>query len=204
MPITVSELFKTAGLQIDGKIAWGELPKEERSGIYVVALSGEPNSLITLDAIPVSLTTIAEWINRASLMRIDNQAPTVETISNRLGEFWLSDETILYIAQTNRSLRVRIRELYYQVLGGRSRHCGGHWLKALENLKDLSFYYSIIERDQRKVEDIMLKIFHEAASSKSNENSYKVLMPFANRQAPAIEPNRKYYRKQHGITNQVI
>ena len=103
MPITVSELFKTTGLLIDGKIAWGELPKEERSGIYVVALSGEPNSLITLDTIPVSLTAIAEWINRASLMRIDNQAPTVETISNRLGEFWLSDETILYIAQTNRS-----------------------------------------------------------------------------------------------------
>ena len=52
MPITVSELFKSVGLKIDGVVPWGGLPAEERSGIYVVALSGKVNKLVSLDYYP--------------------------------------------------------------------------------------------------------------------------------------------------------
>ena len=157
-----------------------------------------------MDTIPVSSDAVAEWIRRVPLMRIDKQIPTVETLVERLSCFWLPNETILYIAQTDRPLKIRIRELYYQILGERSRHTGGHWLKAISNLESLYIYYSVIENKQRDAENALLTQFHNAANKETDSDPYRVVMPFANRQAPAIEPNRKYYRKQHNISSQVV
>ena len=166
MPITVSELVKSAELKIDGIVPWGSLPDEERPGLYVVALSEKAEELICLDKAPISCSAVESWIERVELMRIDKQVPTVGKIVERLSEFWLPDETILYIGQTNRPLWIRIRELYYQVLGKSSRHCGGHWLKALDNLKSMFIYYSVLETGHREAEDCLLAKFNDAARTK--------------------------------------
>ena len=52
--------------------------------------------------------------------------------------------------------------------------------------------------------DSLLSQFHSAVSTDMQTNQYLAVMPFANRQAPAADPDKKYYRKEHNISSQVI
>lgn len=204
MPVKVSELFKSVDLEIDGVVRWGTLPDEQRPGVYVVAFSGEANKLVSNDTIPILHDSISDWISRVPMMRIDHHIPTVASLTKRLGQFWLPNETILYIGQTKRPLRARVAELYNHVLGTRWHHSGGHWLKTLNNIEDLYIYYSVEESHPERLGDSLLSQFHSAVSPDMETDQYQVVMPFANRQVPAIDPNKKYYRKEHNISSQVI
>ena len=204
MPVKVSELFKSVGLEIEGVVKWGTLPDEQRSGVYVVAISGEADNVVGIDTIPILHTSISDWITRVPMMRIDHCVPTVVSITKRLSQFWLPNETILYIGHTNRPLRSRIAEMYKHVLGDRWHHSGGQWLKTLNNIEDLHIYYSVDESHPELLGDFLLRQFHKAASADIETDQYHVVMPFANRQAPAIDPDKKYYRKEHNISSQVI
>jgi len=204
MPITVSELFKRVDLEIDGVVRWGTLPEEQSPGVYVVAISGKTNKLICIDTIPISHDSISNWISRVTMMRIDHRVPTVESLSERLAQFWLPNETILYIGRTSRPLRARIAEMYNHVLGDRWHHSGGQWLKTLNNYEDLYVYYSVDESQPERLGDYLLSQFHSAVSTDMATDHFQVVMPFANRQAPAIDPNKKYFRKEHYISSQVI
>ena len=204
MPITVTELFKRVDLEIDGVVRWGNLPDEHRPGVYVVALSGDADKLVCIDTIPILHNSVSDWISRVPLMRIDHSIPSVSSLTKRLDQFWQPNETILYIGQTKRPLRARIAEMYNHVLGARWHHSGGQWLKTLSNLQDLFVYYSVVEDHPERLEDSLLREFHNAVSADMLVDQYQVVMPFANRQAPAIDPSKKYYRKEHNISSQII
>ena len=110
--------------------------------------------------------------------------PTVKTLKKRLSEFWLPEENILYIGQTESSLSKRIGDYYRTELGARAPHSGGQWLKTLADLGSLSVYYVSVQNPKDK-ETALLKYFFEQAGK----------LPFANLKGPTG-------KKQHGLKYQ--
>ena len=205
MPITVSELFRQTDIKVYGPVRWGAPVSCGQPGVYVVALSGDPEKPICLDKPPLSDASISEWINRVPNMIISGTTPTVESISARIRRFWLPNETVIYIGSTNRALKDRVGEFYKHKLGFGAPHCGGHWLKTLLNISDLYVFWSAIVADPEGKEGKLLSEFHNSAINvHATIQPNEVIMPFANLQAPAIDTKRKCYRKKHGVSSPTL
>src|SRR5437879_2359420 len=59
----------------------------------------------------------------------------------RVASFWLPDEVILYVGKAT-SLSTRVRQYYSTPLGARSPHAGGHFLKTLSILGELTVHFA--------------------------------------------------------------
>ncbi len=128
---------------------------------------------------------IQKWIDRLPEFRIDGVPPTLETLKNRLAQFWLPNESVLYIGQTTSSLSKRLAQYYNTELGAKGPHSGGQWLKTLSNMDELFVYYAQTERKPKEVESELLNYFHSQAKK----------LPFANLEGPKG-------RKEHGLRGQ--
>ena len=155
------------------------------SGIYIVSTSTDSGSNLGVTPEPrFDNPAIQRWIDRLPEFTIDGMKPTVKTLKKRLSEFWLPEENILYIGQTESSLSKRIGDYYRTELGARAPHSGGQWLKTLADLGSLSVYYVSVQNPKDK-ETALLKYFFEQAGK----------LPFANLKGPTG-------KKQHGLKYQ--
>jgi hypothetical protein len=198
MPTCVSDLLSNVGLEVMGQVKWGEKIGRNQEGIYIVAITHDPNKIVCLEDSPISNQKVNEWINAVNTLRLDRERPTSTKLSTRLSEFWLPDETILYIGKASRSINKRVNQYYRTRLGQKSPHAGGHWLKILSILNDLNVYWCECS-NSNEMEDKLLNNFMKRVS----KSTLSILsdpehpFPFANLEYP------KGTRKSHGIKGAV-
>jgi hypothetical protein len=115
----------------------------------------------------------------------------------RLNSFWLPDENIIYIGQTESKsgLKGRVRQYYNTELGERKPHAGGHWIKTLNVLNQLFVHY-IPTQNPIPTEEKILRAFVSQVSKSTLDNLHdKTLpIPFANLEL------EKGNRKNHGVS----
>lgn len=183
--MTVKELFELIGAKHFDCVRWNQPCNCQGSGIYIVSTSTDSGSNSGVTPEPrFDNPAIQRWIDRLPEFTIDGMKPTVKTLKKRLSEFWLPEENILYIGQTESSLSKRIGDYYRTELGARAPHSGGQWLKTLADLGSLSVYYVSVQNPKDK-ETALLKYFFEQAGK----------LPFANLKGPTG-------KKQHGLKYQ--
>jgi len=136
MPTSPAQLFNLHGMTIADSVAWGNRPRSDDRGVYVVSLQRDVRSAVGLRSPLIEEALVAAWIQTASKLTVDGQPATVATLTSRLREYWLSDEAILYIGKAT-TLSSRVGSYYGSKIGRRSPHRGGLWLKALGNLTSL-------------------------------------------------------------------
>jgi len=138
---------------------------------------------------------ISKWIEKIPSFTIDKKKASIQTIKERLKQFWLPDESILYIGKVKRAnqtgLGVRIHEYFETEIGDRGPHSGGQWIKVLKNINSLNVFYGHAD-DPKDIEDKMLTFFRERVSNKTKNLLFYI--PFAN--------IRHHGDKKHGMKNQ--
>ena len=198
MPSSVSDLLETVEINLTGSVRWNDPIESNKCGIYIVSLSKSPSENCSiLKSVPIDLEIVNKWSQVCGLKLDFDSNPSAEAITQRINEFWLPDESILYIGQTTRQfLNRRINQFYRHKLGNSSPHRGGHWLKTLSILSRIFVYYAETN-NPKKVEQQLIEAFADGVSS----NTIKLLrdsehpFPFAN-----LELRKE--RKSHGIRNQ--
>lgn len=208
MPSSIRSVFAAAGLEPDGSVRWGDRIRAPASGpttgVYAVSSTDDPDAS-TDGPQPCSLSggALVALLDARPELRVDRERADARALGERIAEFWLADEPILYLGLAGpRSKRTRQGELagrvgdYYRTkLGARSPHAGGWFLKTLSILDELFVHYAYCN-EVDEAEQKMLKAFAGGVRAKAREalgDSDRV-MPFANLEYP---PGN---RKRHGIT----
>lgn len=190
MPTTIKHLIQEFDLPSIQKVSWKERIPTQDEGIYIVSLSDDPNSNNgILDTIPISKDIIEDWIEKVGGFEIDKiHTNDSEVIIERMSQFWLPDENIIYIGKapkrkSGKGIGNRVNEYYRTEYGARKPHAGGHWIKALTVLDDLFVYYSPCD-NPGDVETAMLRYFCESVSDSTREilRDKTLTLPFANLQ----------------------
>lgn len=195
MPITATARCRKAGLRIAGTVPWGTPVSSRACGVYLVSLSQDPNANAGLRArAPIDRHSIEQWIEQVPTMELDRSEATVDGIVQRLNEFWLTDESTLYIGKAT-SLQSRINAYYSTSLGHRGPHAGGHWIKTLAVLQKTFLHFAEVANCE-KSEAELLRAFVTCVSQATRQRVGDIPLPFANLELP--EGKRKC-RKRHGI-----
>ena len=201
MPTTINNLLNKAGLDKSQlkTVKWGQRLDSSSIGIYIVSTSGLPNENTNLhDNAPIDEIILRSWLDKVGTLQLDGkQNPTIKDLKNRLNNFWLPDENIIYIGQTESGggLKSRVNQYYRTDLGERKPHAGGHWIKILKTLNQLYVHY-IPTQKPNDTEEELLRYFIEQVSDKSKQKLFDPTLPipFAN-----LELERGN-RKKHGIS----
>lgn len=201
MPISVTDLIKETGLTISGldTVQWGNKAKSSKVGVYIISTSQNPTLNENLfSSAPIDNDILKFWLNKVNTLQIDGKvSPTVSQLRERLNQFWLPDENILYIGQTESSKGIagRVDQFYRTELGERKPHAGGHWIKTLAILNQLFVHY-FPDETPTQTEENLLRAFVRQVSSQTlgNLKDRSLPIPFANLEL------EKGNRKNHGIT----
>jgi hypothetical protein len=210
MPSTLAELFAAAGVARTDVVRWrdpvGPPPSSSRveTGIYIVAFTDALDRVDgTLPKAPISRRELQTLLDRRPECRLDGAQPSAAQLQRRMAEFWFSDETVLYIGlaakrskrPTRGELANRVCEYYKTLIGAKSPHAGGFWLKALSCIKALYVHYAYCG-DVDIAEGACIKWFadHVSPATRKTLRDSAHVMPFANLEYPP----RTY--KAHGIT----
>jgi len=127
MPSTVADVFAAAGLRPAGVVRWGTSVPEKSPGLYVVALTEDPNSLADVrTTAPLDQAAFAHLLSVRSQMRLNKRAESASELAARLEAFWLRDEVVVYIglarpcvpASASTTTPRWERESHMQVAGG--------------------------------------------------------------------------------------
>jgi hypothetical protein len=205
MPISVKNLLAT--VEMDSAclrtVRWGQALDSSSNGIYFISTSSNPSLNTSLyDKAPVDERALKFWISKVKTIEIDGKSsPTVAELEQRLNAFWLPDENIIYVGQTESSngLRGRVNQYYNTEIGERKPHAGGHWIKTLKTLNELFVHYI----PSQNVEIIEKRIMNNFVSQVSKQTREKLFdphlpLPFAN-----LELERGK-RKNHGISKSKV
>ncbi len=200
MPTYVKQLFTDSGKEILGQVKWGQKVNCNYPGIYVVAITDSAEKIVCSVDAPISVKIVQDWITYVPKLNLDGKRPRYEDLVNRLKEFWIPDETILYIGKAGTSLKDRVNQYYNTRLGDPKPHAGGHWIKTLKNLSDLNIFWTTSVGEKAKdVEERFIKNFIRNVSNESKQKLFdpEYPFPFANLEFP------KGTRKRHGLQCQV-
>ena len=182
MPTTVAEVFSAANLKPTGVVPWGQPVPETAQGVYVVALTDDPDSLAGALALPPLDRRALKQLERVCPeLRIDGTAATGAAIAKRVSGFWLPDEVVLYVGLAGQPLRTRVRQYYTTPLGAKRPHKGGWWLKTLSVLDELWVHYAPTP-DYDEAEKAMLRSFADGVSATTRADllDSACAMPWAN------------------------
>lgn len=199
MPSTPLELFDSVGLHLTGVAPWSKMIPSTAAGVYIVSTSGDSDTNAgTCLTAPIDLKALARWVERVPLMQLDNSKPNIDALAERLSEFWLPDESILYIGKAS-ELKSRIGNYYRTPLGERGPHAGGHWIKSLRILGDLFVHYAETSSHPEASESALLREFVRRVSSSTRislrDSAHP--FPFANLEFP------RRVCKAHGLSKPV-
>ena len=129
--LTTTTLFEKVNLAAQGPVKWGTAIPDKSPGVYVVALSPDPNV--------VACEIEAEYLEPLERQR------------------WMRNQPIVYIGQaTSQTLTTRLSQFYRHKYGAKSPHRGGQALKLLKC--DLWVYWAPCS-EPRRCESIMLREF---------------------------------------------
>ncbi len=201
MATTVNNLLITAGFD-PGRlktVKWREPLDSNSIGIYIISTCEQPDKNSNLyDQAPIDDNILHFWLSKVPSFQIDKAPnPTLNELKKRLSGFWLPDENIIYIGQTESvgGLRSRVNQYYKTELGERKPHAGGHWIKTLTILNQLFVHY-IEDKTPTATEENLLHAFVKQVSEKTKKNLVDPLLtiPFANLEL------EKGNRKRHGIS----
>ena len=157
--MTVKELFDQIGVQSFQSVKWGCPVPCMGQGIYIVSGSAKADEENASPVAPLfDDAMIQRWIDRLPLFTLDGVKPTVESLKERLSEFWHPKENVLYIGMTTSSLQGRVSDYYYTPIGAKRPHSGGQWIKTLANLEQMHVYYAPA-RNQRRMNMLCWLIF---------------------------------------------
>lgn len=214
MPTTPTAIFKQIGLKVKGQVKWNNSIPINMCGLYVIALTDNADSLVcnkTPSFCDIAFDNWLKTINSGSKqILIDNIPANRESLKQRLLEFWLPDETIIYIGKAgptkNRTLRKRVNEYYMTKLCCDKKHAGGHWINVLQNINELTVFFSdYSENDIDEMEEKMLSYFIDNVTETTKNCLHDKIncFPFANKviHKKAI---RSKITKKHGLDNQTI
>ena len=196
MPSTVTDLLDAAGLELAETVRWGSSPRLNQPGVYIVSLDSEPNGQACSQPIaPIDPQAVLALLAARPELRVDGKRPTTDALTERSASFWLPDETIVYAGLASSSVASRVRQYYRTLLGARSPHAGGWFLKTLSNLNELHVHCAAAV-DSNDAESAMLRAFVENVSdaAKRSVADQERPLPFANLEWP------RGVRKLHGIT----
>lgn len=182
----VNELFEAAGIMPGNvkSVRWNDRPYCSGAGLYVVSSSPSPDEDIPSGEIKFDESSVRQWINRLPDFTIDGRKPAVDSLEDRLSDFWLPEENILYIGMTKKSLAQRIGAYYSTELGAGKPHSGGQWLKTLANLDELYVYYAPSPNPEEGEKKMLAEFY-------AKKGDY----PFANLAGPQG-------RRAHGLSGQ--
>ncbi len=178
MPSTIQELLDAAGIELADQVKWRTMISDDKPGIYIVSISSaaDKNEEYSLSKPPIDSNIVTVWLNTVSTLKLDGSRPTMERLVSRLSGFWLPDETILYIGKADTSLRSRVGAYYRTRLGKSGPHRGGHWLKTLSVLDELSVFWStpLIQdgESMEKIQDDLLSVFVTNVSQATKKEIY--------------------------------
>ncbi len=196
MPSSITELFSAAGLTVAGSAPWRTPVDESGPGVYVVALSADPDGLDDARAdAPIDLERVQALLDVRPELRLDGLRPDAALLATRLSAFWLPDEVVLYTGFAGTSVRNRVGAYYRSPLGARRPHSGGWFLKTLAILDGLWVHHAPCA-DPLAAEQRMLQAFSDGVTPAvaATLHDPELPIPFANREWP---PGRL---KDHGIT----
>ena len=119
MPTTINQLTDRYSLPLAERVKWMERISSQDEGVYIISLSKESgrNSGILKNP-PISKDIIGKWIKKVDGFEIDKiKTFNTNKVFERLSQFWLPDENILYIGKAPRrsngkGIGNRIREYY--------------------------------------------------------------------------------------------
>lgn len=214
MPTTITKLLKQNGLPLSGKVKWGESIDSRSCGFYIVALTNQEEKLEFTDKPIFNDNAIKQWIelikSGGKQILLGEKVATLTDIKQRLQNFWLPDETIVYIGKTGpnvkRTIRKRVNEYYKTILGCDAPHAGGHWLNVLQNLSSLNVFYSEYSGlDIDEKEEQLITYFMDNVSKTTKEKLWDKIncYPFANKELYRKSIQTKT-RKNHGLNNQTV
>ena len=200
MPSTIKSLIESVGLDINKlkHCKWGETLDTDNQGIYFISTSLKIDTIEnTYNQAPISQNILKDWIAKVKTIEIEGiKEINSLKLFNCLNKFWLPDENILYIGQTEckAGLKKRLSQYYRTDLGERKPHAGGHWIKTLLNLYDLYVHY-VPTTSSLILEKEILKKFvnHVSLHTLSIIGDSELPLPFANLEID------KGNRKKHGI-----
>jgi hypothetical protein len=198
VPSTVASVFAAAGLEREGVVGWGQAAGDDRSGVYIVALTEELDALDgVLPSAPIATTAVEKLLAVRPELTLDGRRTSADELAERIAEFWLPDEPIVYIGLAT-SLRSRVRGFYRTPIGARRPHAGGWFLKVLANLDDLHVHFAR-SPDFDDAEIAMLAAFVAGVSPETCGSlaDPKHPWPFANLE---IRRDGRKIPKRHGIS----
>ena len=169
MPSTVSALFASAvGLRARGVVPWLDHVASDAPGVYIVSLSQDPDrNMSERHVAPINEGTVEAWIASVPSLTLDGARPSARDLARRLSEFWLPDESVLYIRKAT-TLRSRVDAFYRTPLGARGPHAGGHWIKTLSVLSETFVHFAELPDSQsaERAEQTLLNSFVWEVSSR--------------------------------------
>lgn len=197
MPSTALELAARAGVALGGVVPWGQTPRCDQPGVYLVCLDRDEGSAANaVSECPISVAAVEKLLSVRSELTVDGKRPSTDDLATRISSFWLPHDTVLYIGLAGTSLSDRVRQYYQTPLGARSPHAGGWFLKALTSGPQRWVHWARAE-DPDGAEDLMLKAFCAGVGMKDRQAlpDPDHPFPFANLEWP------RGVRKRHGIAN---
>jgi hypothetical protein len=169
-----AELLRSIGLAAMGPVRWGIAPSSVLPGVYVIEA---PEAA---EVAPIDAEAVRAWIERVPTLRLDQTRPTTEALADRLAEFWIPSEAVVYIGLAGTSLRSRVGAFYRTPLGDPRPHAGGHWLKTLLGLEAYRVWWAETNEPERN-ERQLLERFADRAGPSLTGRAAVLALPFANR-----------------------
>jgi len=199
MGTSVSELEKKFNLKVNQTFRWGTAFHDNSHGIYIITTNSQSTFLpSTNHHISFCECQIQSWMQNAPEITLDGRIPSAEELKKRLSEFWLPDESVLYIGKAERQkFSERICQYYNHKVGKKSPHKGGYWLKLLLNLRDFHIHL-LPTNNSHEIEVDMLQYFMDNVSNETKDNLFdkRLCLPFANLQL------KSGVIKNHGLKKQ--
>jgi len=193
---SVAALMAVGGVHQIDVVRWGEPIPLDVPGVYVVALTRDASRCAkTLPFAPLGDRALTRLLQQRPGLRIDGKRPNIDELRDRIGSFWLRDQTVLYVGKAGTSVRTRVGQYYTTPLGARSPHAGGWFLKTLATLDQTFVHFGAVENPE-SAEHRMLEAFVASIDPAIHKRlpDPELPLPFANLQLPGGR------RKRHGIT----
>lgn len=112
MPSTALALAARAGVTLGGVVPWGQSPRCDQPGVYMVSLDRDEGSAENaVSECPISATAVEKLLSVRSELTVDGKRPSTHELATRISSFWLPNETILYVGLAGTSLSDRVRQL---------------------------------------------------------------------------------------------
>lgn len=130
MPSTIRELFAAYRLEPAGCVCWGQLLREPQTGVYVVSLTADADSLAAArQDCPLDSMALDELVSVCPRLLLDGEPTTAVAVSARIASFWIADEVAVYIGRAGQPVGKRVGQYYRTPIGAAKPHKGGWWIK---------------------------------------------------------------------------